>query len=141
VLSSMHHNVTVLERAFQLAKSGKCATVEAIRQQLRSEGYSLSQVTGGVLSRQLLALTHTARGTAMPKGFKGQRRRADVIGNSVKVIRIATVEEAHGVENDGKDPAAKSLLGRRGGEARTQALSLRKRKEIAKAVAQARWGK
>ena len=30
----------------------------------------------------------------MPKGPKGQKRPADVIGNAVKVMRIATGEEA-----------------------------------------------
>jgi len=30
----------------------------------------------------------------MPTGPKGQKRRADVIGNAVRVMRIATGEEA-----------------------------------------------
>lgn len=49
----------------------------------------------------------------MPKGPRGEKRPADVIGNSVQVMRIATgeVEEA----NDGKDPHAKALGGK-GGE-------------------------
>jgi hypothetical protein len=74
----------------------------------------------------------------MPKGPKGQKRPADVIGNAVKVMRIATGEEADDVADDGKDPAARSL-GARGGKARAQALSAKKRKEIAKAAANARW--
>ena len=74
----------------------------------------------------------------MPKGRKSQKRPADVIGNAVKVMRIATGEEADDVADDGKDPAAKSL-GARGGKARAQALSAKKRKEIAKAAANARW--
>lgn len=52
----------------------------------------------------------------MPKGPKGQKRPADVIGNAIKVARIATGEEEEDMPNDGKDPAAKSL-GQRGGEA------------------------
>jgi hypothetical protein len=42
--------------------------------------------------------------------------------------------------DDGKDPAAVAL-GRRGGQARAQGLSKKRRKEIAKKAAQARWSK
>lgn len=74
----------------------------------------------------------------MPRGPKGQKRPADVIGNAIKVARIATGEEEDDVVDDGKDPAAKSL-GSRGGKARAAALSPKKRKEIAKKAAKARW--
>jgi hypothetical protein len=75
----------------------------------------------------------------MPKGPKGQKRPADVIGNAVKVMRIATGEEEDDFPaDDGKDKAAQSL-GQRGGKARAKALSPKKRKEIAKAAADARW--
>lgn len=37
----------------------------------------------------------------MPRGPKGERRPADVIGNAVKVMRIATGEEP---EDYGPDP-------------------------------------
>ena len=47
----------------------------------------------------------------MPKGPQGQKRPADVIGNAVKVMRIATGEEEEEFEDDGKDPAAKALRG------------------------------
>ena len=54
----------------------------------------------------------------MPKGPKGQKRPADVIGNAIKVARIATGEEAEDFPaGDGKDKAAQSL-GQRGGRAR-----------------------
>ena len=46
----MHHNVTSLERAFQLAKSGKCQTVNDVKQKMRLEGYEQDQVMG----RQLM---------------------------------------------------------------------------------------
>lgn len=72
----------------------------------------------------------------MPKGPKGQRRPADVIGNAVKVMRIATGEETEDMPDDGKDPAAKSL-GRRGGKARAAKLSDKRKKEIAKRAAAA----
>ena len=74
----------------------------------------------------------------MPKGPK--KRPADVIGNAVKVMRIATGEEADDTPDDGKDPAAKSL-GSRGGKARADALSPKRRKEIAKRAAAKRWAK
>jgi hypothetical protein len=41
-------------------------------------------------------------------GPKGEKRPADVIGNAVKVMRIATGEETETLtQDDGKDPAAK----------------------------------
>lgn len=80
----------------------------------------------------------------MPRGPKGQRRPADVIGAAIKVARIATGEEPEDCGPDpadqGKDPAAVAL-GRKGGKARAKGLSARKRKEIAKKAAQSRWGK
>jgi hypothetical protein len=76
----------------------------------------------------------------MPKGPKGQKRPADVIGNAVKVMRIATGEEQEEFPaDDGKDKAAQSL-GQRGGNARAKALSPKRRKEIAKQAAKKRWG-
>jgi hypothetical protein len=42
----------------------------------------------------------------MPTGPKGEKRPADVIGNAVKVMRIATGEETETVPpGDGKDDA------------------------------------
>jgi hypothetical protein len=76
----------------------------------------------------------------VPKASKGQKRPADVIGNPVKVVRIATGEEAQDFPaDDGKDKAAQSL-GRRGGRARAQALSKKRRVEIARKAAAKRWG-
>jgi hypothetical protein len=44
----------------------------------------------------------------MPKGPKGQKRPADVIGNAVRVMRIATgeAEEEYDTSDEGKDQAA-----------------------------------
>jgi hypothetical protein len=73
------------------------------------------------------------------RGPKGQKRSADVIGNAVKVMRIATGEETEGFPNDdGKDKAAQSL-GQRGGKARAKALNPKRRAEIARKAAKARW--
>ena len=72
----------------------------------------------------------------MPKGPQGQKRPADMIGNAIKVARIATGEEVETSTQDGKDKAAVSL-GKRGGKARAEALS-KQRFEIGKKAAKAR---
>lgn len=74
----------------------------------------------------------------MPTGPKGQKRPADVIGNAVRVMRIATGEEADDVADDGKDAAAKEL-GRKGGAKRAANLSPERRAEIARKAAESRW--
>ena len=74
----------------------------------------------------------------MPKGPKGQKRPADVIGNAIKVARIATGEEEETLTDDGKDKAAVSL-GKRGGKARAEVLSKKRRSEIARKAAARRW--
>jgi hypothetical protein len=40
----------------------------------------------------------------MPKGPKGQKRPADVIGTAVKLMKIATGEEQEELTADGKEP-------------------------------------
>ena len=45
----------------------------------------------------------------MPTGPKGEKRPADVIGNAVHVMRIATGEIEEIIPDDGKDSAAKAL--------------------------------
>ena len=74
----------------------------------------------------------------MPKGPQGQKRPADVVGNAVKVMRIATGEEEEEFEDDGKDPAAKAL-GATGGKARAEKLTPERRSEIARKAAVKRW--
>lgn len=74
----------------------------------------------------------------MPKGPKGEKRPADAIARAVKVMRIATGEEEDAVEDDGKDKAAQSL-GRRGGKARAEKMTAKRRADIAKKAASARW--
>lgn len=76
----------------------------------------------------------------MPTGPKGEKRPADVIGNAVKIARIATGEEEDFPPDDGKDKAAQQL-GRKGGKARAEAMTPERRAEIAKAAAAKRWGK
>ena len=62
----MHHNVTSLERAFQLAKSGKRQTVSDIKQKMRLEGYEQDQVMGRQLLGQLTVLICTAQHRDLP---------------------------------------------------------------------------
>jgi hypothetical protein len=71
-------------------------------------------------------------------GTGRQKRPADVIGNAVKVMRIATGEIEEDVDDDGKDKAAQAL-GRKGGKARATKLSKKRRSEIAKKAAATRW--
>lgn len=76
----------------------------------------------------------------MPKGPNGEKRPADAIGLAVLVGRIATGEVDDVPEDDGKDPAAKSL-GAKGGAARAASMTAEQRADIAKKAAAARWGK
>ena len=73
----------------------------------------------------------------MPKGPRGEKRPADVIGAAVMVAKTATgeIEGAREPEN----PAA--VLGRRGGAARAKKLTPEQRREIAKKGAASRWSK
>lgn len=76
----------------------------------------------------------------MPTGPKGQKRPADVIGNAIKIAKIATGEIEDEVVDDGKDPAAKAL-GAKGGKKRAENLSPERRAEIARKAAEKRWKK
>jgi hypothetical protein len=77
----------------------------------------------------------------MPRGPKGEKRPADVIGAAVMIGRIATGEIEEGPPpDDGKDPAAVAL-GRKGGKARAEGMTAKRRKEIAKKAAASRWSK
>lgn len=74
----------------------------------------------------------------MPRGPKGDKRPADVIGNAVHVMRIATGEMVDLTTDDGKNAAAVAL-GRMGGKARAAGMTAKKRSEIAKKAAKFRW--
>ena len=76
----------------------------------------------------------------MPRGPQGQKRPRDPnqLGKLIVDISVGEVEEAS-PSDDGKNKAAQEL-GRMGGTARAKKLSSRKRKEIAKKAASARWG-
>ena len=87
----------------------------------------------------MLDAKHTGELT-MPKGPKGEKRKADVIGNAVHIMRIATGEVEDATPDDGKDKAAQAM-GRKGGAARAASMTAEQRAEIAKKAAAKRWGK
>lgn len=70
---------------------------------------------------------------AMPRGPKGEKRPADVIGNAVHIMRIATGEI--------EDTPSKAPKRAKGGRARARALTPEQRAEIARTAASARWKK
>ena len=76
----------------------------------------------------------------MPRGHKGEKRPADVIGAAVMVGKIATGEIDDLTTDDGKNAAAVAL-GRMGGKARAEGMTAKRRKEIAAKAADARWKK
>jgi hypothetical protein len=73
----------------------------------------------------------------MPKGPQGQKRPADVIGNAVHVMRIATGEIEEAKRNPETEANRKGGL--KGGKARAAKLGPKKRTEIAKKAAMTRW--
>ena len=75
----------------------------------------------------------------MPRGPKGQKRPADVIGCAIKVAKIATGELADTTGLEGKEYASRG--GKKGGPARASRLSAARRKQIAKKAAKVRWQK
>ena len=75
----------------------------------------------------------------MPKGPRGERRPADVIGCAVQVMQIATGEAEETQRDPGKEYMRRGGL--KGGKARAKALTPKQRSRIAKKAAKTRWGK
>ena len=71
----------------------------------------------------------------MPKGPRGEKRPADVIGRAFMVAKIATGK----VEEDRELSSAAAELGRKGGKKRAENMTPERRAEIAKKAARARW--
>jgi len=71
----------------------------------------------------------------MPKGPRGERRPADVVSAAVLVGRIATGE----AKDMPKVRTAAEESGSKGGKARADALSKKRRAEIARKAATKRW--
>ncbi len=74
----------------------------------------------------------------MPKGPKSEKRPADVVGNAVRVMQIATGEVEEEYTDNGKSKAAVEL-GRKGGKARAEKMTPERRSEIARKAAEKRW--
>jgi hypothetical protein len=75
----------------------------------------------------------------MPRGPRGEKCPADVIGNAVQVMRIATGEKTEELE---KTKSAAAELGSLGGKARAAQMTPERRREIAKnAAAKKRWNR
>ncbi len=77
----------------------------------------------------------------MPKGPKGQKRPADVVGNAVRVMEIATGQREEECERSPDKNQAAAELGRKGGKARAEGMTAKRRKEIARKAAAKRWAK
>jgi hypothetical protein len=75
----------------------------------------------------------------MLKRPKGEKPSADVIGNAVKVMRIAVGEDDDALPDDGKNKAAQALI-KLGGATQAKGLTAKRRKEIAKEAQKSRWG-
>ena len=73
----------------------------------------------------------------MPKGPQGQKRKADVIGNAVHIMRIATGE----AQEASAGTEANRKGGLKGGKARAEKLTPEQRADIARVAAEARWKK
>jgi hypothetical protein len=70
----------------------------------------------------------------MPRGPKGEKRPADVIGAAVHVMRIATGEIEESPTKSGRTRSGKA-----GAKARSGKLTAEERIQIAKKAAAARW--
>jgi hypothetical protein len=75
----------------------------------------------------------------MSTGPKGEKRHAYTDRKAVLIAKIATGEIEDITTEDGRNAAAVAL-GRMGGKARAAGMSAKKRKQIAKKAAKARWG-
>lgn len=73
----------------------------------------------------------------MPKGPRGEKRPADVIGAAVMIGRIATGE----IEDERDEvKSAAAQLGSLGGKKRAATMTAERRAEIARKAAAKRWG-
>jgi hypothetical protein len=72
----------------------------------------------------------------MPTGPQGQKRPADVIGNAVHIMQIATGE----IQDTAKAKTGKTRSGIAGAAARSRSMTPQQRTDVAKKAASARWG-
>ena len=69
----------------------------------------------------------------MPRGPKGEKRPADVVGCAVTVMKIATGELEEELPENREDKV-------NGGKARANSMTPEERSELARTAARARWG-
>ena len=67
----MQSNKTTLERAFELARSGKYRTIRELIRELSSEGYSAEQVEGKQVRTHLLRLMKVPEGDPVAENGEG----------------------------------------------------------------------
>jgi hypothetical protein len=120
----------------------RCATPDGFTHRLRALSHApYNRVTigreMGVAVQSELTLTAKSYVCAMPRGPKGERRPADVIGAAVMVGRIATGE----IEDNPSPTPNRAKGGRIGGASRAKKLTVGQRSAIAKTAAVARWRK
>jgi hypothetical protein len=72
----------------------------------------------------------------MPKGPRGEKRPANVIGAAIMVAKIATGE----IEDNPSAAPARAKGGKIGGKRRAENLSSEERRQISKKASLARWG-
>ncbi len=77
----------------------------------------------------------------MPRGPRGEKRPADVVGCAVHVMKIATGEIEETLDDPPKRQPGRARSGKAGGKARAAALTPERRSEIAAVAAAARWEK
>jgi hypothetical protein len=76
----------------------------------------------------------------MPRGPKGEKRPADVIGNAVHVMRVATGDVTESPSEKNPHAVALGKLGgKKGGKARAKKLGKAQRRAIATKAANTRW--
>jgi hypothetical protein len=88
-----------------------------------------------------MATAKQQRSRELPKGPRGEKRPADVIGAAVRVARISVGDE---VEDDLTQPSVKEVrqrAGKLGGPSRAKSLTQEEREKIARMGANARWKK
>jgi PIN like domain len=73
----MEANVSALERAFHLARSGQVTDVKDIKAQLKPEGYDLGQITGIDDADWISALSAEGRWVVVSGDAKIARRKSE----------------------------------------------------------------
>ena len=109
LLFSVDPNKTAIERAFELAKSGRAGSVDEIRRSLTSEGYSTHHLTGATSSPSFAPHSRRARrsqpilNVAFPFSGRFERVAQVAIRTSEKQGECAEV-------SDGRMTSSSSLM-------------------------------